>query len=392
MQSEPLKMALKWIPNCKIISIFILVSFVTSCAKNYKEKNPIYTVLSSDNPLIRKVSDSLEQYEVQILFTRVKQDKNNFPLFEDFEFQVNDSSYFYPASTVKLPVAVLALEKLHTEQKFDGNTKFYVEGDSVETTFYKEISKIFAVSDNDAYNRLFEFLGPDYVNKKLEDKKLIPSRISHRLSVPDAFNLKTKSLVVYLNDSTVTPTRATVNHPPEKLSLKNITKGMGYMQDDELVKEPFDFSEKNYLPLRTLHNMMKRLIFPEAFKPEEVFDLDSSAREFLLDAMHKTPGDAGYNRETFYDSYGKFFIYGDSKDSIPQTIYIYNKVGYAYGTLTDCAYIEDTKNKISFFITATIMVNKNGIFNDDIYEYETIGIPFLAALGRALYKQELNLR
>ena len=28
---------------------------------------------------------------------------------------------------------------------------------------------------------------------------------------------------------------------------------------------------------------------------------------------------------------------------------IYNKVGYAYGTLTDIAYIEDKANKVAFF-------------------------------------------
>jgi hypothetical protein len=36
-------------------------------------------------------------------------------------------------------------------------------------------------------------------------------------------------------------------------------------------------------------------------------------------------------------------------------------------------------------VTATLLVNKNKIFNDGIYEYDEIGIPFLAELGRKLY-------
>jgi hypothetical protein len=36
------------------------------------------------------------------------------------------------------------------------------------------------------------------------------------------------------------------------------------------------------------------------------------------------------------------------------------------------------------------LVNKDGIFNDDAYEYEEIGIPFLAQLGREIYQQELK--
>ncbi|NNF19140.1 MAG: hypothetical protein HKN61_05140, partial [Flavobacteriaceae bacterium] len=43
---------------------------------------------------------------------------------------------------------------------------------------------------------------------------------------------------------------------------------------------------------------------------------------------------------------------------------------------------------IEFLLTATILVNENGIFNDDQYEYEEIGIPFLAALGRGIYEFE----
>ena len=43
---------------------------------------------------------------------------------------------------------------------------------------------------------------------------------------------------------------------------------------------------------------------------------------------------------------------------------------------------------VSFAIKIT--VNKNGIFNDDDYEYDEIGIPFLAELGRELYALELK--
>ena len=45
---------------------------------------------------------------------------------------------------------------------------------------------------------------------------------------------------------------------------------------------------------------------------------------------------------------------------------------------------------IEFFLTATILTNKNEIFNDDQYEYDQLGIPFLAALGREMYEFEKN--
>ena len=52
--------------------------------------------------------------------------------------------------------------------------------------------------------------------------------------------------------------------------------------------------------------------------------------------------------------------------------------------------IRDELNEVEFMVSATILVNQDGIFNDDAYEYDEVGIPFLAALGRALYEFELN--
>ena len=77
------------------------------------------------------------------------------------------------------------------------------------------------------------------------------------------------------------------------------------------------------------------------------------------------------NRDKYWDSYSKFFIYGDKKGEMNDNIRISNKVGMAYGTLTDVAYVRDKINNIEFMLTATILVNDNHTFNDDIYEYES---------------------
>lgn len=153
---------------------------------------------------------------------------------------------------------------------------------------------------------------------------------------------------------------------------------------------PFDFSLKNYYPIEAQTALLKRIIFPEAFPREQRFNLSESQQEFVLAAMHTLPPQLGYDPDEFYDSYVKFFMFGDSTEPMPKHIKIYNKVGYAYGTLTDCAYIKDTKNNVDFMLTATILVNSDGIFNDDAYEYDEVGIPFLAQLGRELYEYELS--
>jgi hypothetical protein len=153
-----------------------------------------------------------------------------------------------------------------------------------------------------------------------------------------------------------------------------------------------NFSKKNYFPLKEQHVLIKKLIAPEVFPAAERFDLSEESRTRLLSSMKALPRESKYTSPAYYDSYVKFFIYGDSKNPMPSNIKIYNKVGYAYGTLTETAYIVDTENDIRFILSATILVNENAIFNDDTYEYENIGIPFLAQLGREFYKQEKERR
>lgn len=376
--------------NQKILPFLILVLFSTACKKAPQYTNALDYALASKNAKIKRVIDSLDTYEVQIKFTKIIRTADSV-LFEDHDFQVNDTNYFYPASTVKLPIAALTLEKLNHMDSLHGNTRFYVEGDTMETTFASDIMKIFTISDNAANNRLFEFLGQDAINEKLKQKGIDAVRISHRLSSDDAYEITTKPLVVYLNDSTTTMLKNTINTSAIPLDMNKIHKGKAYYDDEDgLVNEPFDFSLKNYYAINAQHKVLKRIVFPACFDHSERFDLSTAQRDFLLEAMQTLPEKAGYDPKEYYDSYVKFFMYGDSKAAIPNHIKIRNKVGYAYGTLTDCAYIQDTINNVEFLLTATILVNKNGIFNDNVYEYDTIGIPFLAALGKEVYDYELQ--
>ena len=332
--------------------------------------------------------DSVDQYEVQIRYTQLDRIKDSI-LFTDYDFQVDGKNYFYPASTVKFPIAVLALEKLNEIDTLHRDTRFYVEGDTVETTFAKAISEIFAVSDNHANNRLVEFLGQDAINDRLRSKGIGPVRISHRLGY-HSDDVTTKPLVIYLNDSTTATLEGSINTAPRPLELNKIRKGTGFYEEDSLLEGPFDFSLKNHYPIDAQHGVLKRVIFPEKFSEKEKFRLTESQSEYLLSTMHTLPKAVGYDPVEYYDGYCKFFLYGDTKENIPDHIKIYNKVGFAYGTLTDCAYIVDTKNDVEFMLSATILVNKDGIFNDNQYEYDGIGIPFLAELGRQLYDYELK--
>lgn len=367
------------------------LTLVFSCGGQEKieTRNPLQTVLASQNPNIKRVIDSVHKHAVQIRFTQIARSDGQIS-FKDYDFQVDANRYFYPASTVKFPIALLALAKLNDSEHLNRNTRFYVEGDTLETTFAREIEKIFAVSDNQSYNRLFEFLGQDYINRELKTIGIGPVRISHRLSTPNSEEITTKPLIVYQNDSTSAIIANSINTSAQPLEMSDTQKGLGYIEEDSLMDGPFDFRLKNYYPLATQHRFLKTVMFPEKYQLNEKLKLTKEQLGFVYKAMSTLPKNTGYDASTYYDGYCKFFMFGDTRDTIPDHIKIYNKVGDAYGTLTDCAYIQDTKNNVEFLLTATILVNKNGIFNDNTYEYDKIGFPFLAALGRELYEYELN--
>lgn len=328
--------------------------------------------------------ENLAQHEVQIALSVVNSNPKE-AAFTEYEFQVNDSIYFYPASTVKFPMAVVTLEQLDDNGFIDLDVAINVNGDSITSTFRKDIRDIFAVSSNEANNRLFEYLGKDFLNARLHELGIHPLRISHRLSTANSDALKNKGLTFRGGPGELFVGQGIVNDSIRPLNLKGIKKGIGYYKNDNLVKAPMDFAYKNYYPIRSMHNTLKRVVFPEEFPADQRFDLNPELQQFLLESMRLLPKDAGYTSADYYDSYVKFFMFGDDKSPMPEDIIIHNKVGYAYGYLTDCAYIVDTTNELSFILTATVHVNEDGIFNDDKYEYETIGIPFLAALGREIH-------
>lgn len=387
-----------------------------SCGNSHLPADSLNEIIASSPHLTDYVEE--QDHEVQIIYTQIERDEDNHPHFYSFYLNRNDDQYFYPASTVKMPVAFLALQRINelheklpevskiTRMSFDSisSPQRPMKIDSSSSSGYPNVAhfteQIFSVSDNEAYNRLYEFLGQDYINEELTKKEIFSnSRIRTRVGV-SGFDTESNK---YTNPLQLIGTEGQILYEQDEYyalysdfsPLNRTNKGVGYYDDtlDSVIYKPFDMSEKNFINLTDLESSLKRIIFPEAFEPWERFGLTENDYRFLYQVMSKTPREFSFHQahiEEYYDSYVKFFIYGDSKESIPDHIKIYNKVGWAYGTLTDCSYIIDIKNNVEFFLTATTLVNKNGIFNDGKYEYEEKGLPFFASLGKAVYNYELK--
>ena len=169
--------------------------------------------------------------------------------------------------------------------------------------------------------------------------------------------------------------------------------GKAEIVDGQRLERPKDFAEKNAYALQDLHDTVKILMFPDGVRAERRFNLSADDYAFLRRYMSEYAGESGitaYADERIYpEGFVKFLMFGGDELSIPRHLRIFNKVGDAYGFLTDAAYVVDFENKVEFLLAATVYTNENQTFNDNRYEYDEIGLPFMRNLGQAIYEIEL---
>jgi hypothetical protein len=351
-------------------------------------------------------------YNTQIIYTQINRDADNKPSFTTYLHNSDPNFYFYPASVVKMPIAFLALQKINElNQKGIAITKdmtMITESSSaMQSSVYNDpttadgrptianyIKKIFLVSDNDAFNRLYEFLGQEYTNSTLQRMGYKDAEILHRLSISlsEEENRKTNPIKFYDSTGTLLYEQAEQMNK-RKYSKRNDKRGVGYIKGGKKIDAPFDFSTKNRLSLKDMHELLTAVIFSNATDRKKTFTLTDVDRSFLLQYMSMLPTQStypSYKAPDYWDTYLKFNLLGSEKKPMPKNLRIFNKSGEAYGYLTDVCYIIDVEKNIEFLLSATIYVNQDEVFNDDQYGYETVGFPFLKKLGEQLYNYELQ--
>ena len=374
---------------------YLLASFCFLLLSCSSTTNPIELIIKKREPQLKPVYKNKENHNLQILYTKVVRDSLGMPSFIEYDYKIDSNHYFYPASTMKLPIVALTLQKINELRNTGINITvesriLLLNADQIttETTFKDLIAKVFLVSDNSASNILINFLGYNYFNKQMREKGLNTIVLNHKFN-PDPY-VKTDWKIYTLDRDLISKdeTQEIIEHN----NLDNLLQGKFQILNGEEVATPFNFKTKNRASLRDLDGVMKRIIYPDLFQEQDRINLSDQDYNFLRYWMSRfTFEDIGieYQKESkYFDSYNKFFIYGDSTNAIDRKIRIYNKVGVAYGALTDISYIRDYQKNIEFFLSATIYVNQNKIVNDNIYEYDDLGIPFLAELARQVYKLE----
>ena len=360
--------------------------------------------------LFKQVIQQPEKYRYQIIYSQIDRDRKGLPLIKTHYYHFDKSRYFYPASLVKFPASLLALQKLTTLKSLGVEPETPVVFDSAwhcQTRSGRDesqisgwpsldafVKKMMLVSDNESYNRTYEFLGYDYIADNLTLKGYNDTRIIQR------FEFSCDTLSAYItNPVSFFQGADTLYHQASLTALKRLKNPYGdvYMGSryfdalGNLYPFPRSFLFNNYLPADELHRMLLSFYLPEAVPEKMRWDMDAGYAGLLKKYMGMWPRESLNPSYGYADNYKKYLLIG-SGNKLPDSsdIRIFNVVGRAFGLLADCAYIVDFKNNVEFCVTAVVYCNEEDVLNSDRYQYVSVGLPFLTELGQLLYREELQ--
>ena len=372
---------------------------------------PFNTILSGiQDSVTKKVLANPKTYRYQLVYTKIDGDQNGIPHFTNYTLHADPENYFNPASMVKMPLAFLAIEKLYelnlpgvnkyTTMQFDSNYQRQVamyadsSAENKKPSIAHFIKRAFLISENDPYNRLYQFVGQGPTNQKLIAKGYTSTKITRQfMGYTEDQNRHTNG-IQFMDEKELPILKLAPQYNKDSFQFgAPILIGDAHWNSkDEVVNAPFDFTRHNNISLVDMQKMLQSVIFPASVPKQNRFNMTEADRLFLLQYLSQYPSETNYPKYDsahFYDSYVKFF-FQDSTHAMPKHIRVFNKVGWAYGFLTDVSYVLDTKNNIDYMLSATVYVNSDGVVNDSKYDEETVGFPFLNKIGTAFYEYELK--
>lgn len=378
------------------LSLSVLILLLVSCT--HSQINSDESGMANDWPeeLAELQLDSTivfnPKYRFQMVFTPVVDGEVMNPI------SYNTDHYFYPASLVKIPVALMALEKMERNGiglddyvRFDtvntcGSVQFVELCTEKKITFRQMFTELFVVSDNHFYNALYHFVTPGELNAGLHDRGYTNTHIFRAFTGCDKIDqLHTYAWKVYnLQGNEVG------RGPDTNLDSNVLFAHYSHTEDrmlgskhenseGEIVDGPYDL---NYLPeieLGDLQEMMLRLLFPDNYLESDLWNISQENRTFIIGLMRKYPSEikGSYRKLDSYDD----FVYKYARLKGSRTT---SKMGLSYGFASETAYIEVPGTSNGFLLSYSVYVNGNDVVNDGKYEYEEVARVFAEKLAAEL--------
>lgn len=374
----------------------------------------LQNVLDSLEDKYPKVIENPEKYRLKIVFTEIKRSKEKVSL-ETVGFRMNEKEYLYPASIVKLPAILIGMEeynkihKMRPRVTYETLIKFNKEKGCMPTAFSVKIGnkleyytldlftkQMLAVSDNDAYNRMFDFVGQQQLNRRLKELKFQNAKIIRKFVLNcslDQNRISDSYVFLGRRNEWLYNRKGIIN---EDTILTDTTYKIGKAYeglDKKIVPRPFDFSRQNNMELVDLHKVLNGVVFPKS-EFSHTFDITEDQRKYVIENLGKYPAEYGldFNPKEFHATYKKYLFFGKdtnttyTNDSLSR-FRSFNIVGLSFGCAIDAAYIVDLDSGKEFVLTVGIYANEDEVINDAKYDYETLAYPIMKDIGRLIMNQ-----
>ena len=401
-----------------LFSVILLAGTLCGCTTTHQTMmNDLTPELMSGGKMISDILAAPEPFRAQILVAEVVTNRHGKIELHRHGYRV-DAEYFYPASSIKLCAAVAALQTIERLQPqagidlidvpleitplFPGDAPQVSDASNVnggQITVAHEMRKLALVSDNLAFNRFYDLIGHEELNRAMHAAGLKSLVINHRLSetrtIPDMSASASVTFRVSGGQSIVVPARKSslvlTNH------VKQLLVADSYMKGNQLVKTPMDFTSRNGISIRDLQDLLVKVARPDIDMGTPGFNLNEAHRARLLQAMTEYPRESAnpiYAEKDFPDEYSKFLLPGIRRvfpsRLAGERIESSGKIGRAYGFSIENSYVRNPANGRAVFVTAVLYTNADGVLNDDKYEYETVADPFFADLGEVIAQKWLK--
>jgi len=372
--------------------LIIVLSFTITAKSQFADS--IQKIIDSDTSLvIKEVFSHPEFYRLKIIFTQVYNDEFGNKRLSTWSYRDTVDEYFYPASLAKIPLALTSMQFINERKIINPNlTDVLIDSSSFikERMLYEDLLLMLSASDNNAFNRIYNMVGPKYININLLKKKYLNTYIIHRFQQGSAkYNQTALPIAV------VSPTCDTLySHPADSMyspirhGIADSLIGIGYYLNDSLIPKPKSFRYHNFVDIRDVHDMMISLSYPNLIK-RTPFNITDNQQKTIIKFMQTSPlhpNTVEYaDTAIFHPNYLRFTLFGRNKKVSYPNIEYFNKSAMAYGFLGDCCHLKDTVNDVEFYLSIYMYVNKDEILNDNKYEYDEIGVPFMKRLGEIIY-------
>ena len=353
------------------------------------DASDLLRIIKGKESVVDQVLANPAKYHLQINFTAVEEDQDKIKL-NDYSLY-KDKYYYHPASLIKFPLALISLEMLtQFQEQYGVDLQTPIQNKTCSCDFgtdnyvnhlkqpnldhlYKEM---LIMSNNEAYNFFYDFVGPTYFNKRMKELN-IPNILLRNRFYPGCAGIasKTHGGIYFMKDSI--NSSYSINCQTD--TLQDNTQNI-YMNDPTALTH-------NVVSLSSLHQLMIQLFYPSFYKQDQTLKISEANLNYFKTTISSYPNSL-LDYAAYPNHYHKYLIPSHLINNKDSAIKVYSKNGNAGGYISDVMFFTDEKSKVKYFLSVSMYNATTKYYYRRRAHYTSPGLDFFRQLSKILYNYE----